>query len=118
MTSRLASKEKEDYNRKMAIYRNANREKINHIQRFAHIKRKYGISEKDYTQMVASQSNKCALCGRPPRKNRLSIDHDHKTGKIRGLLCAPCNRALGVLGDSVDGLGKAVDYLQASLGGR
>jgi hypothetical protein len=51
----------------------------------------------------------CELCHNP---RSLCIDHDHNTGCFRGWLCQPCNRSLGTFGDSVEGLKRAIDYLQ------
>ncbi len=56
--------------------------------------KKYGITEEQYDELHRKQRGCCAVCGRPSAKwkARLSVDHDHKTGDIRGLLCAYCNR--------------------------
>jgi len=51
-----------------------------------------GMTVEKYDAMLKSQKGKCALCGNPPKKIRLSVDHNHKTGNIRGLLCYRCNR--------------------------
>lgn len=59
-----------------------------------YLQRRFGISEKDYERMFTAQSKGCAICGRPPKKNHLAVDHDHKTGRVRGLLCYNCNRRL------------------------
>ena len=74
----------------------------------------YGITLDDFHAMLDQQSGLCALCGRPPRKRekRLRVDHDHTTGKVRGLLCNACNSALGLLQDSPDLLRKAADYIE------
>lgn len=53
----------------------------------------------------------CECCGKPPKKNSLSLDHNHKTGEFRGWLCILCNTGIGSLGDSVEGLIKAIRYL-------
>lgn len=53
-----------------------------------------GITEADYNAMLAAQGGGCAICGNPPKTRRLHVDHDHKTGRVRGLLCFRCNRAL------------------------
>ena len=53
---------------------------------------KYGITLAQYEAMLEHQSGGCAICERPPAARRLSVDHDHKTGIIRGLLCDYCNR--------------------------
>lgn len=80
-----------------------------------HMKRAYGLGFKEYEEMLFSQNGVCAICsGHPPKnqhKTRLNIDHCHATGKVRGLLCDACNRAIGLLKDSPDLLNKAISYL-------
>lgn len=73
----------------------ANLQKI--LERESHRSRfkLYGITQSEYELMLAQQGGVCALCGSPPKRYRLAVDHDHETGKIRGLLCTPCNRWLG-----------------------
>ena len=82
--------------------------------RAAHIKSKYGLSEEDYTALFEKQQGKCSICGKhdPKDYHGLCVDHDHNTGKIRGLLCHNCNSALGNFYDNVDYLLSAVDYLR------
>lgn len=79
----------------------------------------YGITPEDYDQMLKKQRGKCAICGLPDPgqkgKKFLCIDHDHKTGKVRGLLCHRCNRGLGLLFDSIKAVEKAVKYLKGEL---
>jgi len=53
-----------------------------------------GISDDDYQQLLEEQEGGCAICGAPPKTRRLSVDHNHRTGKVRGLLCFRCNRGL------------------------
>lgn len=55
---------------------------------------RYGLTLEDYECMLADQGGACAICGAPPKRNRLHVDHDHKTGVVRGLLCARCNSSL------------------------
>lgn len=52
------------------------------------------LSPDEYEALLEAQGGVCAICGNPPAKRRLSVDHDHATGKVRGLLCFRCNRAL------------------------
>lgn len=59
-----------------------------------HLKRLYGVSKEQYEGMLSKQGGCCAICKRPPKRYRLAVDHDHKTGKVRGLLCSPCNLVL------------------------
>lgn len=73
----------------------------------------YGMTPKDYEDMLEMQNNKCAVCGSErTAKKRLVVDHDHTTGKVRKLLCDTCNRALGLFKDNPDVLQKASEYLQ------
>lgn len=66
----------------------------------------------DYKRLLDGQNGVCAICGRPPNPGRvLAVDHDHKTGLRRALLCDPCNRALGLFGDDPDRLRAAIEYL-------
>lgn len=79
--------------------------------RDGYYKRYYGISMAQYLELLEKQNNSCALCGCVPKKH-LSVDHDHKTGKVRGLLCLKCNSSLGVFGDNIEGFLKVIDYLK------
>ena len=65
-----------------------------------------------FISLARSQGNSCAICGAKPKGRRLAVDHDHKTGKIRGLLCMPCNTALGKFRDDPKLLRKAIKYLE------
>ena len=72
----------------------------------------YGLSYERYEQMYREQKGFCALCETPSVDGkRLSVDHNHKTGAIRGLLCTKCNTGLGAFNDSPKLLYKAVEYL-------
>ena len=79
-----------------------------------HRTQRYGITPDEYVEMLEEQLHTCACCGssNPKRKAGFVIDHDHATGQIRGLLCHSCNIGIGQLGDSIDGLTKALDYLR------
>jgi hypothetical protein len=72
--------------------------------------RRYGITVAEYERMRDQQGGKCAICGRRPRY-RLHVDHDHDSGEVRGLLCVPCNRAVGCLGDDPQRCLRAAEYL-------
>ena len=72
---------------------------------------KHGLSIDDYESLLSIVPG-CAICGELPKdKYALHIDHDHKTGRVRGLLCNSCNTGLGKLGDNVAGLRAALEYL-------
>jgi hypothetical protein len=82
-----------------------------------HLKSDHGITIEEFEQMVINQEGRCAICHQfPPKINsrnidRLFVDHDHNTGRIRGLLCSRCNTGLGLFKDSSELLIVAADYL-------
>jgi len=90
---------------------------LNNHRRYR-IKYAFGITEKEHDAMLASQGDKCAICGRDRNTakhvRRFHIDHDHATGYVRGILCANCNHLLGDAHDNPDVLRKAADYLEAA----
>ena len=79
------------------------------------LENKYGITLEEYDEMA---KDGCHICGKKSEGNRnkvnLNVDHDHETGKVRGVLCGLCNTGLGKLGDNVEGLTRALEYLNAS----
>ena len=84
--------------------------KKSHYDWAFHIKQKYGLTAVQYHEMLKQQGGGCKLCGRRAIKNRLPVDHDHATGRIRGILCTPCNRAVGIVEANID---KLVEYLKS-----
>ncbi len=82
---------------------------------FRLIKNQYGLSEEDYIKMYNNQNGKCYICNSENghlRTERLFIDHNHNTGKVRGLLCVKCNTGLGMFIDNISNLKKAIKYLK------
>lgn len=78
---------------------------------------KYGLDRERYDQMREQQQHSCAICGDHESLNRnskLFVDHDHKTGGVRGLLCHGCNAGIGNLKDNADLLEKAAEYLRTT----
>lgn len=75
---------------------------------------KYGLSPQQYDAVLLNQGGVCAICGLLRGIKRLAVDHDHKTNKVRGLLCQFCNTALGKFLDDVEILKKAILYLEKS----
>ena len=74
--------------------------------------KKYGITQQDKLNMLKNQGDVCMICKIKLLTLREAfVDHDHKTGKIRGILCNTCNRALGLLKDDVKVLESAINYL-------
>lgn len=77
-----------------------------------HLQYMFGLSIENHDRLLTAQGGVCAICRRPPSKGtHLVVDHSHKTGKIRGLLCSPCNKALGFLQDSIVHLTSGINYL-------
>lgn len=80
------------------------------------LKEKYGITVEDYNDLLSKQEGRCAICRRlpieDPMGHDLAVDHDHETGRIRGLLCRHCNIGIGKLGDNISGLELALAYLR------
>lgn len=92
----------------------ANLEKAKEDQIWRNMKHKYGITRENYAQMLAGQDGACAICGGEQTHawaTRFSVDHDHETGEVRGLLCTNCNTLLGMANDDVDRLMAAAAYL-------
>ena len=83
--------------------------------RAKHYKRRYGITLADYDRMLKDQDGRCKICGRTPGHTRLCVDHDHATGEVRGLLCKPCNQALGLFAEDPSIVAKAAEYLTLAV---
>lgn len=81
------------------------------------LRRMYGISLEAYQVLFESQNGLCSICGKPEISmskgniGKLRIDHDHNTGKVRGLLCWSCNSALGFVKEDIEILNKMIDYI-------
>lgn len=76
-------------------------------------KKVYGISLIKYNEMLDSQNNSCAIClkNKDKFKKRLVVDHDHVSGKVRGLLCFRCNVSIGSFDDNVETIQRSIEYL-------
>ena len=131
---KIGGKEKEDWEFSSCIEKSTGREYYRKICRVckrlkdkktnektgahqAYLREKnYGISAVVYELILKAQSNKCAICGTTSsgshRTKFLSVDHCHKTFKIRGLLCQQCNTAISMFKDSPELLRKAATYLE------
>jgi hypothetical protein len=95
-------------------YRDNNLEKVRERDREASFKKLYGLTIAERDQMLADQGGECAACGsrNPASKLGWHTDHCHKSEKVRGILCANCNTALGHAKDSVDRLRLLISYLE------
>lgn len=72
---------------------------------------RFGFDIETYDEILDIQGGGCAICGQQDEDEYLHVDHDHETGRVRGLLCGPCNRGLGLFADSQERLVKAAGYL-------
>jgi hypothetical protein len=83
------------------------------LRRESHLRRVYGITIAEYEHLFQAQGECCACCKSvdPKSEQGWCIDHEHDTKIVRGILCAQCNRGIGFLGDTQEGVQKAVDYL-------
>ena len=117
-------KNKEILKEKAKIYQKENREKLTELNRLwkknnpdktsilyrrYNLKKKYGISLEDYENLSKSQNNQCAICY---KEEKLVVDHNHTTGKVRGLLCNDCNRNLIAQREDPEIFRRAADYLE------
>jgi len=78
-------------------------------------KRTYGMEWGDYDRMLAEQNGLCKICGKPPTKGKgkiLHVDHDHKTGRVRALLCVNCNQMIGHAQEDADILVAGARYIE------
>lgn len=94
-------------------------------RRVYRMRTKYGIEPDAYAKLYAEQGERCAICRDPiadllsddgNHTHKTAVDHDHATGKVRGLLCGPCNCALGYMRDDPDRMEAAAMYLRTHLG--
>lgn len=83
---------------------------IKERERRRHIQDTYGLSPDEYQRLIVEQGGRCSICGDTMRK--IHVDHDHDTGRVRGLLCPSCNTGLGHFNDSLEMLSKAFNYLK------
>jgi hypothetical protein len=90
-------------------YHKANRERAKDLN----LRKKYGICLKDFNALLEKQRGSCAICSSSNWHGRQAcVDHDHVTGKVRGLLCHKCNLAIGLLGDNLALAESLVEYLK------
>ena len=106
--------ERVGYSRRYALNHPA---KTTECWRRCHRKRAYGLSHVEYLEMLSSQNNRCKLCRikfGEKRENIPHVDHNHVTGKVRGLLCRSCNLGLGNFKDNPIIMNRAIEYVRES----
>lgn len=103
---------REKYLAKQRRWREENREELSRRNRERHLQKTFGITPDDYDRMLEEQGFGCGICGdAPPEHGPLHVDHDPRTGEMRGLLCIRCNNGLGQFRDAPSLLRSAIDYL-------
>jgi hypothetical protein len=120
------SRNREDWIQHVAQWKRTNRDRVNasnrrrrvergdelkRKERAGHLRRKYGLKLSHFDMLVTAQLGMCAICHRIEME-RLHVDHDHASGRVRGLLCGKCNKAIGLLGDDPRLVLSAETYLR------
>ncbi len=96
-------------NNKEKIYLRRKNNGTSCYNRLYQLKSRYGILEQEYNSLLFEQDHCCKICKKKDKK--LCVDHDHKTGNIRGLLCRDCNSGLGMFKDNTEIMLQAIKYL-------
>lgn len=102
---------------KVAAWKAENPERYAHAQRSSHLRKNYGMTIEQFDVMFQRQGGKCAICHEAPadpRGFKPHVDHCHTTGKVRGILCGRCNKALGQFKDDATLLRRAIHYLEGA----
>lgn len=115
--SRSYYKAPEKWSERQKENRKRDRAKTLELQRKCWLRREYGITVEEYNDMFTSQGGVCKICRKHVSTlgRGLNVDHCHRTGRIRGLLCGQCNRGLGFFYDNVEYLESSIKYLKGEL---
>ena len=110
------SRRREKHAESQRVWRAANPER-HAIAKAGHDLKRFGMTVEQYFQLLAEQGGRCAICrtDKPKGKGKtrpFAVDHCHKTGRVRALLCHRCNGALGMVGDNPDILRDMIEYLK------
>ena len=114
----LSQDERDSKSEYMRKWHRAMRARNSDYTRALELRRRYGVTIEWYDAKLEAQGNVCAICGCKEtsvirgKVLRLAVDHDHDTGKVRGLLCADCNRAIGAMRHDTQRLRSAIAYLE------
>lgn len=99
----------------------ANPDRMALLIRRSELRRKYGVSLEEYDALAEKQGHVCAICGQQETAQEaryLAVDHCHRTGEVRGLLCRSCNSALGLLDDDPERVRAVLRYLEQAASRR
>lgn len=104
---------RERHKEERSLFRKENKSFIDAQDRRYGLKNKYGITPEEYNKLFEEQEGKCKTCGihQTELKYRLCVDHNHKTGEVRGLLCSHCNLCIGHSKENIETLSKIILYL-------
>ena len=97
------------------IHKKEHKEYMKEYHRPYWLKSEYNLTPEQYADMLTKQNNRCAICGEPldlQNPHRVHIDHDHNTGKVRGILCNKCNMAIGLFRHNPEYTNNATKYLE------
>lgn len=103
---------------RMQIWAASNREHLNAYRMKQYYRDRYGLTIEQKAELLTSQGNICGCCGSdsPGHKNGWVVDHCHTSGKVRSILCQPCNLALGKVKESIEHLRALIAYLEKHNG--
>lgn len=108
-------KNKDKVTRRDLAYYQSHKRECKRSARKSSLRRRFGITEGDYIRIFTRQLGRCAICGQPePKGQWLSVDHNHVTGQVRGLLCDACNTAMGLLKEDSQRLISMLRYLEVN----
>ena len=101
---------------RVRTYHRKHRAERSDYAKWRRLQNKYSLTKDQYTVMLAHQEHRCAICdGSLVNQPRVSVDHNHDTGKVRGILCNTCNRGIGLLKDNPAVLTRAAQYVSLSV---
>ena len=109
---KLNKEYRERHKERLKLKHKAHRRQHPEIMWNAHMKRRYGIDFGQYLALLEFQEGLCAICGKPPGDEKLAIDHDHATKRVRGLVHRKCNAGIGFFEDDPEKLRDALQYLE------
>lgn len=117
-TKKFSDKQKKKYHSESAAARKKRQERY----RSNALQKKFGITVEEYETLLKQQNYVCAFCGKPEKAKskigkirRLCVDHCHKTGRVRGLLCYMCNHTIARLGDDIESAEKLLRYMKGEI---
>ena len=113
---RVKERDPDGWRKRQRAYQNAYKarhpERVKAYYHKRNVVKKFGLTPEQYSALLSAQGGVCVICGTPPtEKRRLAVDHDHATGKVRGLLCGRCNLTIGALEEDTKLLDRAKAYL-------